>query len=202
MLIAFAGGCRSAISTPVSMAAANSDRAAVELLDRIDAGVEPAASRSKLATVYLDQGRNSEALDRANESLQLDPNNVTAHLVAAKVLYWRNSYDDAISHATAAATSDPACADCAVWLAYALAAAGRDEEAAPWWDRGAALDPQNADVRMNVGINRARLKRYDDAAAEYRKAIELPDHPAEVYLRLGDALEKQEKTDDARRAVE
>lgn len=202
VLIACAGGCRSAVSTPVSVAAASSDRAAVELLDRIDAGIEPAASRSKLAMVYLEQGRNTDALDRAKESLQLDPDNVTAHLVAARVLYWQDSYDDAITHATAAATSDPACGECAVWLAYALAAAGRDQEAAPWWDRGAALDPQNAGLRINVGINRARLNRHDDAAAEYRKAIELPDHPDEVYIRLRDALAKQEKTDEARRAVE
>lgn len=195
-------GCKPAAPSGGLRDAADADREAVRLLDRIDRGTDRAASLADLAAIYLDQQRYDEALQRAREAIAIDPTNTAANMIAARVLHWKENFDQAIEHGRIAVASDPACAECAFWLAYSYADAGRDKEAEPWWERAAELRPDNVSYRVNVAINRVRMDRIDEAIAEFRRASSLDDASDDVHRRLINLLLQHDRPQEAQAAID
>ena len=84
----------------------------------------------------------------------------------------------------------------------ALAAARHDFAGALSYGlRGERINPQNANIHAVTGDALIELGRYDEAFAEFQKAVDLrPD--LSTYSRASYALELQGDTTDARRALE
>lgn len=61
----------------------------------------------------------------------------------------------------------------AVWYVYEAEAAASLDEAAPLFQRASALDDQNASIRSSHGFSLFRAGHYPQAAAQFRKAIDL-----------------------------
>ncbi|MEZ6196786.1 MAG: tetratricopeptide repeat protein [Planctomycetota bacterium] len=95
--------------------------------------------------------------------------------------------------------------DRALALAYAALICTDDERAAVLLRRAVAIE-DNYRERYNLGVRLYRLRRFEEAEAEYRRSIAFnPDH-AEAHINLGMVLRLLDRPDDAvaalRRAVE
>jgi Tfp pilus assembly protein PilF len=56
------------------------------------------------------------------------------------------------------------------------------------WQQTVAVRPDNAGARNNLGRALARLGRFEEAAAEFARALELPDAPPDALVNLGNVL--------------
>jgi len=77
-----------------------------------------------------------------------------------------------------------------------------DPEAGGHFAQAVTLAPELVDTRMDYGTFLANQKRFDEAIAQYNRAIEINPHVPQVYLHLGRTYRKMGRADDARRAFE
>ena len=82
-------------------------------------------------------------------------------------------------------------------VAWELAQKGQYEAALGAWRQVLEINPNEANLYMNVGVTLARLGKPLEAIAQYQKALELTPDPAEVHFRLGSALEDTGQFDQA-----
>ncbi|MCW5981951.1 MAG: tetratricopeptide repeat protein [Bryobacteraceae bacterium] len=81
--------------------------------------------------------------------------------------------------------------------AWELAQKGEYEAAIPAWKRALAAAPEDARVRMNLGMALARTGKLDQGIVEYRKAIEIDPAYPEAHMNLGVALAESGRIDEA-----
>ena len=74
--------------------------------------------------------------------------------------------------------------------ALALEQQGQNAEAEQAWQNIAGIDPKNAEAFAHLGLIEARQEHYDEAVANYRKAIALNPELPGVQMNLGLALFK------------
>jgi len=74
--------------------------------------------------------------------------------------------------------------------ALALEQQGRSGEAEAAWQAIAKSDPRNAEAFAHMGLTESRQERYDEAIANYRRALELNPALPGLQLNLGLALFK------------
>ncbi|HEX5483612.1 MAG TPA: tetratricopeptide repeat protein, partial [Terriglobia bacterium] len=67
------------------------------------------------------------------------------------------------------------------------------------FERAVALDPQFAEARLQLGILYAQQRRYDEAIAQYRQAIQSQPDLADAHYHLGEALVRTGKKAEAER---
>jgi Tfp pilus assembly protein PilF len=84
--------------------------------------------------------------------------------------------------------SDPLHAEALHQLAILAFESERMEEAADLFARAAAVEPARADYWCNQGLAQARLEKYAEAIACYRKAIEIAPNLFEAHQNLAGAL--------------
>lgn len=83
------------------------------------------------------------------------------------------------------------------WLRASQAIAeGRPERAVPLLERLAAIDAENPTFHNHVAWANLRLRRFDEAAAAFRRALQLDPDNADGWLGLGQAMTGLHKWDD------
>jgi tetratricopeptide (TPR) repeat protein len=84
-------------------------------------------------------------------------------------------------------------------LAWTLDAVGRTETAIEYFERLIEAQPDAADLHFNVALLYRKLKRYEDAVAAYRQALEKEiDRPQEVWSNLGVLSADRRRPQEAR----
>lgn len=166
---------------------------------------------------YLDRFDRKGNLDLAIESFQKvlaqDETHAAAHAGLAKA-YWLKHQGDskdpmwldrALPMAERAVALDPYLASAQVSLGLALNSAGRSEEALRHVERALVLDPANGDAQYAAGRIYESQRKWPEAEAAYKKAVEVEAH--RVYLDdLGALYLSMGRTDEAiaafRRSIE
>jgi TolB-like protein len=123
---------------------------------------------------------NPETLERAYEHIRmavdLDPTAPHTQAVLCWVQLWRKQGEAAIAAGWRAVHLDPNSADAYLFLAYALAAAGRGEEALHNIVKGMRLNPHpSATYHTALCLCYIALEEYDLAIAACKRGIEVTD---------------------------
>ena len=120
-----------------------------------------------------------EALEQAVEfgkkAIALDDSSSSAHTYLAATYTWLKEYDKAISEAEKAVSLDPNSASAYQALGVVLEAAGRPEEAIPFFKKSLRLSPIPIDpgVLGRLGHAYRQLGQYEEAVATHKKALQL-----------------------------
>lgn len=126
------------------------------------------------------QGREDEAEQHFRDAVKLRPNYVMAHVYLGIILAAKGNTEEALEHYRLAAggpPSDPAYADAINNIGTLLMARGQYEEAVVDLRKSAQLQPCDPDPQYNLGLALLELKKTDEAAACFRKALSLdPNH--------------------------
>jgi predicted O-linked N-acetylglucosamine transferase (SPINDLY family) len=77
------------------------------------------------------------------------------------------------------------------------AQSGCSREAAAYFERAAAANPNDASARSNLGNALQELKRLDEALASYAQALRIDPNDADVYFNRGNALHDLRRFDEA-----
>jgi adenylate cyclase len=120
-----------------------------------------------------------EALERAVEfgkkAIALDDSSSSAHTNLASAYTWLKEYDKAISEAEKAVSLNPSSAHAYRSLGVVLEAAGRPEEAIPFFKKSLRLSPIPIDPGTlgRLGHAYRQLGQYEEAVATHKKALQL-----------------------------
>ncbi len=156
-----------------------------------------AAAHAGLASAYValsEQGRLTpqeafpKVRDAAERSIALDGGTAEAHTALAVTrMYFDWDWSGAGTSFARALEADPGRAPTLHAYAGFLSAQGRHAEALAAIDRARVLDPLSAAVNADLGWYLYFARRYDEAVAQYKKALELEPELGWVYAFLLDA---------------
>ena len=149
-----------------------------------------AQGHSALGAVLLREGRREEGTRELERAVQLKPGDTEAQTSLALVYAQNGQSAKALplftSMETAAKTQGRALTT-SVLLEYAkaLAAAGRLSAALTRMNEAVTREPQNAEMRDELGSLYAQQRDWTHAEREFTDAIRLKDHLAIAHLHLG-----------------
>lgn len=133
---------------------------------------------------YL-QGHGDEARFLFEVVLAGAPEEAEAHAGVGMILMARNDAAAAIDHLRAAATRLPGRADVQLALARCAQQLGRDAEAATALGRAVNAAPANPAILSAAAELHARRREFTEAAALYRRLIELAPNDSRAHAGLG-----------------
>jgi tetratricopeptide (TPR) repeat protein len=155
-----------------------------------------------LGNLYLELNRLEEAKARFGLALQKEPNNAAAHYGLGQVALSQRNYAEAVQHLQRALELVPGANRIHYPLALAYRGLGNVEKARahlaqqgtvgvriadPFVDRLAEL-VAGARVHMIRGKSAIESRRYEEAAGEFREAIERQPDNVAAYVNLGGVL--------------
>lgn len=177
--------------------------AALAELDRyVERSPTDARGYLRRAKLYEARGDGERALANFRRAAQLDPTSTEAHLGVAQAL---SAKGDARGAARAYAKAAEEVFDDAAsyeMRGFMHFVAGQEELALADYEAAVALDPQNPDTLAWRGLCRLRLRRFDEAIADYTRLISMRPGEARGYRRRGEALVLSGKPADALRDLE
>ena len=139
----------------------------------------------------------------ADRAIKLEPELAAGHLARLTVQMW---YDfdwkgagESLRRAQKIAATDPDVLAAAANVAYTF---GQTENAVELGRQAVALDPVNAGMRITLGFSLDGAARYEEAIAEFRRAIELSQTTEWGHAGVGLMLLRQGRYDEALREVE
>ena len=162
-----------------------------------------AEANNGLGFLYMNQGRNEEALAHLDKAAQLDPSSIDAHMHLGYMHRRLQAHGKAITEFKRVLAIDPD----NPWARNGLGACyyrqGLYSQAITcYW---AALDSDRYDApeqaHLNLGFVHRRRKHYVSAAHHCRKAIELNPKFAYAHSQLAQILYHQKRYDEARKHV-
>jgi tetratricopeptide (TPR) repeat protein len=179
----------------------------------------------------LRQGKTGEAVEAIEKAVSLAPRLPGAHMFLGIAQYQRNQMDAAIASLQQEVAIQPENVEALTWLGIVELGAGHAQEAVGPLDRAAALSPNDPNVLDYRGrahtqlaeesfraltaldpdswrVHRAlgeiavQSKQYEQAIAEYRKALEKQPNDPDLYEAIADCYQRLSRTDEAARAYE
>jgi predicted O-linked N-acetylglucosamine transferase (SPINDLY family) len=158
---------------------------------------EPDDPRIRQALQRLQAGQPDKAEQACRQVLAVDPRNIEAHQLLARIALERGRSDLAIrlySAAIAIAPQDPGLRQ---GLGGAYHAAGRLADAIRCLHEALALDPKAASAHINLGNCHTQLGQLAEAAASYRSAIASDPGDTAGYVSLANVLRQLGQADEA-----
>jgi len=141
----------------------------------------------------------SYTIELAQKTMSLDNLDSNAHGVLSSAYRLKGQHDKAIAEGKRAVELNPNSADAHVWLAIALNYADRAEEAIPLFEKAIRLNPFAPTLYfLQLGHSYRFLKRYDEAIASYKKALQLSPNNLFAHLNLTDAYIQVGRDQEAR----
>jgi len=160
-----------------------------------------------LAVTFLDEGRAYRrveewelAITAFQEAIRLDPQNSTAYVELARVLYWGlHDSEQALAQFTLALQIDPNNVYTYIWLARFHRDEGELTLSISYLREVVALAPNDPEAHAQMGVTLYEQGALDTAIAELEKAIALGVSPGSMwfYQALGDAYRDAGKTQEA-----
>jgi cellulose synthase operon protein C len=152
-----------------------------------------------LALVSED-GYDNNAIVWATKALELDPKLVAAHGLLAEIALEDSDTDQAIAQADEALKLAPDALDAMAVHAAVEVLADRTPDA--WFAKIAQINPTYGEAYALVAHNLVLHNRYDEAVADYRKAIELDPQLWSARSELAINLMRLGQEDESRRQLE
>lgn len=143
-----------------------------------------------LTELQIAHWRNSERL--WNYTLGVTKNNWLAHCNLAVELSDQARFDGSRQHFEASLAIQPN-APAYIGLGGLLARTEQMDKAIESLQQGLALDPDSELGHGNLGVQYAKMGRFEEAASHFQEAIRIAPGNAEHHLNLGMALEYQRK---------
>ncbi|MGO9591510.1 MAG: tetratricopeptide repeat protein [Candidatus Acidiferrales bacterium] len=160
----------------------------------------------KNAQAYLglalvsEDGYDNNAIVWATKALELDPKLVAAHELLAEIALEDSDTAQAIAQADEAIKLAPDALDAMAVRAAVEVLADRSPDA--WFAKIAQINPTYGAAYAIVAHNLVLHNRYEDAAADYRKAIELDPQLWSARSELGINLMRLGQEDEPHRQLE
>jgi tetratricopeptide (TPR) repeat protein len=160
----------------------------------------------KNAQAYLglalvsEDGYDNNAIVWAAKALELDPKLVAAHELLAEIALEDSDTAQAIAQADEAIKLAPDALDAMAVHAAVEVLADRSPDA--WFAKIAQVNPTYGEAYAIVAHNLVFHNRYEDAVADYRKAIELDPQLWSARSELGINLMRLGQEDEPRRQLE
>ena len=142
-----------------------------------------------LGDIWLGSSKSpGESLEQAEElaqkALALDSSLPDVYILFAWIYLTKKQPEKALSHAEKAVALSPNGAEFQVVLGQCLNALGRPEEAIPFFDRAFRLNPFPPSFYFtDLGNAYRMLGRYEEALAEYKKALHV--QPDSLFANVG-----------------
>jgi tetratricopeptide (TPR) repeat protein len=132
-----------------------------------------------------------KAKDAALKALRLDPNLAEAHAALGKVLFFSEiDLRGAMREYKRAIELEPNDATAHHWFGNdSLAALGQFEEAIAEGERSVELDPLSVVINVDLGETFYYARRYDEAARQMRKALEIDPTSFYAHYNFGIVLQ-------------
>ena len=179
----------------------NNKDAARSFQDALKVDPEYGPAQLGLARVLADENP-PQALALAERALKLNPNDVGAHLFLAEGAMDQDKKKDARAAIDRALAINPRSLEALSMIAALAYVDGRTQE---YQDTAAAalkINPTYGEIYRVVGAITARAYRFEDAAAQVRRAIQLDRDNIRAYADLGAHLMRTGDELNARRALE
>jgi tetratricopeptide (TPR) repeat protein len=177
------------------------DEATAAYREAIELDPNYTAARTGLGLALFDKGNVDDALAAFREALRLDPNNARNHFNLGNALRAKRQLADAVAAHKEAVRLDPTVALYHTNLGVALIAKGDADGATAALTRAVEIDPTDPQNHRNLGWLYGQLKRYPEAIACLRAAIERAPRYAEAHGLLGEALFRSGDVSGARAAL-
>ncbi|TFH43780.1 MAG: toll/interleukin-1 receptor domain-containing protein [ANME-2 cluster archaeon] len=121
----------------------------------------------------LKEGKYSEAIEKFQKVIEIDPNHADAYYGWGIVLLTLGRFEEAIEKFQKVIKIDPNHADAYYSWGGVLLTLGRFEEAIEKFQKVIKIDPNHAAVYNMLGFIFSRLNKHEGAIMAYQKAIEL-----------------------------
>jgi tetratricopeptide (TPR) repeat protein len=184
----------------------NAEAAIRELEKAVALAPASVSAQFNLAVAYGASGTAGQAkeIQQLRKVIQLAPGFARAHLALGKALLRDGKVSDAVAALQEASRLEPKSGEARYQLGLALARAGRQEEATAELQAGrdlVAADDRNQRAALDVAEGRAALEKEDleEAAAKFRRALQLRPDSSDARRYLSQVLEKQ---DNAKPGIE
>jgi serine/threonine protein kinase/Flp pilus assembly protein TadD len=158
------------------------------------------AAAANLATALRNWGRNEQALAAFQELLRLDPDNALAYVGMGWTLSNQNRLDEALEAMHQAIRLRPAMPTGYDGLSSVLMKQKKFAEAVAASREAVQLGPKDPYCHNGLGFCLLRHGLPAEAEREQREAIRLNPRVAKFQVELGQALEAQQKFEDAEQA--
>ncbi|MCS6771203.1 MAG: tetratricopeptide repeat protein [Kiritimatiellae bacterium] len=143
------------------------EQALAKLRESVDVAPDLTRSRAELARLHERERNFAEAEREWRAVLARDPENLTARIRLAVVFLAAGRYEAALATAQWALEADPYAQEALDVAASALAGLRRHREALDYLRRLAAIDRENAAVKIRMGLSFAALGDLKNAEASF-----------------------------------
>jgi serine/threonine protein kinase/Flp pilus assembly protein TadD len=189
--------------------AGNIDRAIANFSQAVETDPAFALGYSALAEAYWAKYRldhDSQWIPRVElncrRAATLNNQLPAVYVILARVHNGQGEYNLALQEIQQALKLEPRDPDALLGEASVYASLGRVQEAESLFKKATALRPQHWGGRYELGVFYYRQKRYADAAAEFRKAIDLTPDNAIVHATLGGMMQLLHQNDEAEKELQ
>ncbi|MBC3882120.1 tetratricopeptide repeat protein [Undibacterium sp. LX40W] len=143
----------------------------------------------KQATIYQQQGRNSEAILSLEQALKLDSNHAPARQLMISLLLETKRYDDAIRELRAGLANDSHQINFAMILARLLVERAKVNEAVEILQKAAPFAQDRPDYLAFLAALQQKLGRHKEAIQSYRLALNKHAQNAVWWMGMGISLQ-------------
>ncbi len=159
--------------------------------------LDPNRTYLKDGIVTLRANDPEVAEQRFRKALELNPQNVAAHVNLAYVLLNRGRIDEGMVHVSEALKLDPNHAQARFNRGLGMLLGNKPEEAARCFERVIQLKPEYAEAHFQLGLLLAKRNQPQEAISHLSRAAELKPDDGQTHFSLGVLLAGQGRLDDA-----
>jgi tetratricopeptide (TPR) repeat protein len=154
-----------------------------------------------LATAYIADGKNDEAIKAYKSSLKVDPTNDATYVSLGNIYFNQGNYTDAVKQYESAVKNSPTSSADIYSLAQGYLSAGRYKDAEAQFQKVIRMSPKQYSGYYGLGQTYSKEGNSQAAIAQFQKVISLKPNFYNVYVDLGSAYADLGKTDDAKQQL-
>ena len=171
---------------------------AAPLLEKcLAADPENVEIRFNLAYAYGQLQQDDKAIEQYAKVVEQKPDLPQARMNLGMLLLRQNRPAEAVPHLQTLAETRAGDFRVQFYLANALEASGKAEEAIAPYQKALELDPNSADAALGLGRSLARAGRFEEAETNYRRAEQINPELAGQTLEFAEMVEQSGRKEQA-----
>ncbi|MCX5894598.1 MAG: CHAT domain-containing protein [Proteobacteria bacterium] len=156
-----------------------------------------------LAAVFYEAGDTDKALEMSAKAIEMNPDNVYAHVISGNILFSQGKLDEAAREYEKATQQKRGAswqkAEAFNGLGRIYSAQGDVEKSLTYYGQAASFNPESSVIYTNQGVAFEKRGNIAEAASYYQKAVKAnPQDPIALSL-LADVQKKQQGAEDKSR---
>ena len=155
-----------------------------------------------MASAYLQQGNNTEAIKAYKISISIDRSQDSIHVNLGNIYMSQNKYSEAEKEFKAAISVNPGDNLAPYTLGQLYMKTERYSEAAAQFQKVMRMTPKDGNVYYALGEAFNKMGRFSEAIPQLEKALELKKNFALAQFELGTAFIGLERKDDAQSQID